>query len=103
MELYPLKLRIEHETDLVIVWNDEREQTLSIKLLRTRCPCSVCRKQPDEPAIKPNSLNVLSDSDLVPLRIESMHPVGNYAYSIHFSDGHSSGIFSFEYLRRLSD
>ncbi len=30
-----------------------------------------------------------------------MKPVGNYAYSIEFSDGHDTGIYTFEYLREL--
>jgi DUF971 family protein len=29
--------------------------------------------------------------------------VGNYAYAISFSDGHSSGIYSLELLRQLGD
>jgi DUF971 family protein len=32
-----------------------------------------------------------------------MEPVGNYAYSIHFSDGHDTGIFTFEFLRQLGE
>jgi DUF971 family protein len=30
-----------------------------------------------------------------------MNPVGNYAYSIHFSDGHNTGIYTLESLRNL--
>jgi DUF971 family protein len=33
------------------------------------------------------------------MRVESMRPVGSYAYQIGFSDGHSSGIFPFSLLR----
>ena len=35
------------------------------------------------------------------LSIAGMQPVGQYAYSIEFSDGHSSGIYTLEYLREL--
>ena len=38
---------------------------------------------------------------LAPLAIAGMKPVGQYAYSIEFSDGHSSGIYTLEYLREL--
>jgi DUF971 family protein len=48
-----------------------------------------------------NALPVLSIAETMPLDIVLMHPVGNYAYNIHFSDGHSSGIFTFELLRSL--
>ena len=50
---------------------------------------------------RPLSLPVLSMAEAQPLRIEGMRPVGNYAYNIAFSDGHDSGIFTFEYLREL--
>jgi DUF971 family protein len=46
-------------------------------------------------------LTILSPAEAQPLRVLGMHPVGNYAYSIHFSDGHTSGIYSCDYLRRL--
>ncbi|MBI1901773.1 MAG: DUF971 domain-containing protein, partial [Planctomycetia bacterium] len=36
-----------------------------------------------------------------PLTIEGMTPVGSYAYSIAFSDGHSTGIYTLESLRQL--
>lgn len=36
-----------------------------------------------------------------PLRIAAMKPVGNYAYSIDFSDGHDTGIYTLETLREL--
>ena len=38
-----------------------------------------------------------------PLTIAGMQPVGNYAYSIEFSDGHDTGIFTLELLRELGD
>ena len=53
-----------------------------------------------EPA---GALPVLSAAQARPLAIEQMHPVGNYAYNIHFSDGHSAGIFTFEMLRGFGD
>ena len=44
---------------------------------------------------------MLSDAEAQPLRILGMQPVGNYAYSIDFSDGHDTGIYSFELLREV--
>ncbi|WP_097462324.1 gamma-butyrobetaine hydroxylase-like domain-containing protein [Mangrovitalea sediminis] len=35
--------------------------------------------------------------------IEKLEPVGNYALKIHFSDGHDSGLYSWEFLRDLAD
>jgi DUF971 family protein len=38
-----------------------------------------------------------------PVTIRQMTPVGNYAYSIHFSDGHSTGIYTLDLLRSLGE
>jgi DUF971 family protein len=46
-------------------------------------------------------LTVLSAAETQPLKITQMHPVGRYAYSIHFSDGHDTGIYTLELLREL--
>jgi DUF971 family protein len=46
-------------------------------------------------------LQVLRPEELVPLAVTGMTPVGQYAYSIGFSDGHDTGIYTLEYLREL--
>ena len=51
--------------------------------------------------VNPLQLPVLSPAEARPLRVESMRPVGNYAYAIVFSDGHASGIFTFALLLEL--
>ena len=42
---------------------------------------------------------MISAAEARPLKVESMRPVGNYAYNIAFSDGHNSGIFTLGMLR----
>jgi DUF971 family protein len=37
-----------------------------------------------------------------PLKMVTVEPVGNYAIRILWSDGHGSGIYSFEHLRKIS-
>ena len=46
---------------------------------------------------------MLGAAQLQPLSIVGMQPVGNYAYTIAFSDGHDTGIYSFELLRELGE
>jgi DUF971 family protein len=48
-------------------------------------------------------LPVLTPQQARPLAIVAMQPVGIYAYGITFSDGHSSGIYTYEFLRSLGD
>ena len=49
-------------------------------------------------ASKPTMLPVTTAAEAKPLTIESMRPVGNYAYNILFSDGHHSGLFTLDLL-----
>jgi DUF971 family protein len=46
-------------------------------------------------------LTVLSAAETKPIGITDMTPVGNYAYSIAFTDGHDTGIFTLERLLEL--
>jgi DUF971 family protein len=83
-----------------ITWSDGAKGSYSPRLLREACPCATCREQRAQPAT-PALLPVLKPEEVAPLAIAGMKPVGQYAYSIEFSDGHSSGIYTLEYLREL--
>ena len=83
-----------------IVWSDGAIGCYSPRLLRDACPCATCREQRVQPAA-PALLPVLRPEEVAPLAIAGMKPVGQYAYSIEFSDGHSSGIYTLEYLLEL--
>jgi DUF971 family protein len=83
-----------------ITWSDGHTAVYPPRLLRDACPCATCRERRAEPAAKP-LLTVLAPEETVPLAVTGMKPVGQYAYSIEFSDGHSSGIYTLEYLREL--
>jgi DUF971 family protein len=84
-----------------ITWSDGRKAVYTPRLLRDACPCATCRETRAKPA-PPPLLPVLSPAETIPLAITAMQPVGQYAYSIEFSDGHSSGIYTLEYLRELA-
>jgi DUF971 family protein len=83
-----------------IVWSDGHTAVYPSKLLRDACPCATCREQRAAP-VPAGTLPVLAPGETVPLAVTGMKPVGQYAYSIEFSDGHSSGIYTLEYLREL--
>jgi DUF971 family protein len=83
-----------------IVWSDGERSTYTPRLLRDACPCATCREQRGRPA-PAALLPVLAAAELVPLTVTAMRPVGQYAYGIDFSDGHSSGIYTLDYLREL--
>jgi DUF971 family protein len=84
-----------------IVWSDGHTAVYPPRLLRDACPCATCREgRAAAPA--PALLPVLAPQETVPLAVTGMTPVGQYAYSIEFSDGHSSGIYTLDYLRELA-
>src|SRR5437868_6989624 len=97
----PIQLARTAANGLSIQWSDGQRREYSVRELREACPCASCREkrsQPDEPV---SLLPVLSLSEAQPLAIAKMEPVGNYAYSIEFSDGHNTGIYTLEQLRQL--
>ncbi len=105
MNIIPTHIEREGTNAIVIQWSDGVSSRYLGDQLRKRCPCATCRekhtgKQQAEQS-QPRGLPVLSLAEAQPLRIEGMRPVGNYAYNISFSDGHDSGIFTFEYLREI--
>ena len=110
--VYPTALELTPTSSLRIVWSDGRDGTISLRRLRQACPCAHCRQQNSEerqpqspvlPAAGKGVLPILTPAQARPLSIESMQPVGQYAYGIAFSDGHHGGIFTFELLRALSE
>jgi len=99
----PLPRSIDRLADggIQLVWSDAVRSVYTPRLLRDACPCATCRERRVEPAAKANPLQVLKAEEIAPLSVTGMKPVGQYAYAIEFSDGHSSGIYTLEYLREL--
>jgi DUF971 family protein len=101
MNLTPVKLARSGMGGLVIEWSDGQQREYSVRELRDACPCASCRETRSQPTEPANLLPVLSLSEARPLAIAKMEPVGHYAYSIEFSDGHNTGIYTLELLRQL--
>ena len=96
----PTKLEITDSSQLLIEWSDGQRRSYEFGDLRKGCPCATCREKRKAPT---PLLPVLTAEEAQPLKILGMKPVGNYAYSINFSDGHDTGIFSFDLLRQLGE
>ncbi len=102
-ECYPTGLRREcGGAILSIDWSDGLCQTISVAALRRACPCATCREISTARESEPLTGTLPIVGGRPNLEIISMEPVGNYAYHIAFSDGHSSGIFTWEQLRSLA-
>lgn len=102
-DLRPVALKGDANS-LRIEWSDGVTHQLPWAYLRDNCPCATCRDpQPAPPQPEPGALPILSAAEAQPLRVSEMKAVGNYAYGIHFSDGHTTGIYALEYLRELGE
>jgi DUF971 family protein len=101
MPAQPNKLELIAPDRLRITWNDGSIRDYSPRELRDKCPCATCREKRNAPPPSPLQLPVISEAEAQPLRIVGMKPVGNYAYSIDFSDGHDTGIFTLDSLHEL--
>lgn len=83
---------------LAIKWNDGSETFLPLEYLRKACPCAACGGEPDVlgHVIRPHLTHTTTG-----FRLKSWQPVGSYALQLTWEDGHSTGLYSFDYLKRL--
>ncbi|HXM32891.1 MAG TPA: DUF971 domain-containing protein [Chthoniobacterales bacterium] len=85
--------------ELAIQWNDGAESYLPLERLRRACPCASCGGEPDV-------LGNISRPDVsyTPSSFELLgwEMIGGYALQPRWRDGHSTGLYSFQYLRRLT-
>lgn len=102
----PKKVRvlITEGKGLEIDWADGHSSAWSFLWLRNGCPCATCvderaqqGRQPGQPKPKPKDLLPMYAP---PAKPASAHAVGRYAIQFNWLDGHSAGIYSFDYLRR---
>ncbi len=93
--LSPKEAHFITESQIAVRWNDGAESFFTAQQLRQACRCANCvHEMSGEPILNPSS--VAPD-----LTFLDWQQVGNYAYQFHFSDGHNSGIYAFDYLRSL--
>jgi DUF971 family protein len=95
--IQPVQIVEESDSELKIVWSDDKENVYVAADLRRKCPCAGCVNEwTGERMLK---------ADTVPdnVTFTNTSVVGRYALNFHFSDGHETGIFSFKYLREIGE
>lgn len=92
---HPVDIRDVSGKELLVVWDDGSRTLYDYRDLRYHCPCAQC-------------VNELTGQRMVTLqqiksdiKVLDMMPVGNYAVRFQWNDGHSTGIYAFQYLRSL--
>lgn len=85
---------------VAVRWEDGREDILLGEFLRERSPSA---ENIGEKDILGHTHGGDGPRQFPGVTVTGLHRVGNYAVSLVFSDGHASGIYTWEYLRRLGD
>jgi len=103
----PAKVRVmkTEGTGVSIDWKDGHSSHWNFAWLRNACPCATCNeergasgREPGTPKPKPAGPLVMYQAPPRPLEVT---PVGKYAIRFKWNDGHESGIYSWDYLRRM--
>ncbi|WP_119072959.1 gamma-butyrobetaine hydroxylase-like domain-containing protein [Aggregatilinea lenta] len=102
MAVIPTNITLNQKSEeLIIEWSTGRTCSYPLGPLRLACPCVQCRGGHEKMGREhdPKSLK-----DLIPLTrvgAERVELVGNYALQFFWSDGHNTGIYTWDYLYRL--
>ena len=91
----PIEIGRAGQHDVKIVWQDAHVSVYPARELRLACPCAGCV---DEVSGQRRLVAASVPQDVHPLKIDV---VGRYAIAIHWSDGHNTGIYAFDRLRKL--
>lgn len=91
----PVGIKKVGNSQIAIQWADDHASEFTAPYLRGRCPCASCV---DEWS---GERRIVADSFPMDLTISKADLVGRYALQFAFGDRHDTGIYTFEYLRKL--
>jgi DUF971 family protein len=99
-----VKIHVTSGAGVDITWADRHASHYDFAYLREACPCATCNDQRENkqtfaaaPATASPALPLFKPKP----RAKAATAVGNYAIQITFSDGHSTGIYSYDHLRSI--
>lgn len=97
----PRRLDLKKDRGLTVEWPDGSTSYYSLAYLRRMSPSAEARELRESLAKNPLAVLPASAASSAPLTAIDAELVGNYALRIHFSDGHDTGIYSWQYLREI--
>lgn len=89
-----IDVELERERELRIEYDDGVIATFPLLPLRQACPCAGCRGRRDQ------ALDAFTGSGIA-VTDAALH--GNWGIAIRWSDGHDTGIYAWDHLRRWWD
>jgi len=99
----PEHIAISKSKGIKIDWKDGHRSDYALAYLRDECPCATCTGSHGTEPRKSNYSQPASPFPMFQpaLKMLAVEPAGGYAIKIGWSDGHSSGIYSWEHLRKI--
>ena len=104
MTAEPEHIAISKSTGITIDWSDGHHSKFTNAYLRDECPCATCTGAHGTEPQKTNHAS--SPASPFPMfqpvmKMNAVEEVGHYAIRIDWSDGHNTGIYSFDHLRKI--
>jgi DUF971 family protein len=96
--LHPAQIHI-IGSELAIAWSDGMETFFELEALRRACPCAACNGEPDVMGAGERPVPEYTSRSF---ELAGWEFVGGYGLQPRWGDGHSTGIYSFQHLRRLA-
>lgn len=102
----PTAIRVDKTggTGMQIDWKDGHKSSWNFAWLRNACPCATCKEERDasgrKPGVAKQAPKLLLPLYEAPARPAEVKPVGRYAIHFKWNDGHETGIYSWDFLRR---
>jgi len=100
LNIRPRQVEVRNSEGLLsIEWSDGHHSVYPLYGLRKNCPCVMCRGGHENMGDFDRSLFFLDPP--FEYQIEDIDQVGNHAVRIYWNDGHSTGMYQWETLRKL--
>ena len=96
----PEHIAISKSKGIKIDWKDGHHSDYGLTYLRDKCPCATCTGAHGTPPRQPETSTPFQMFKPV-LKMLGVEPVGNYAIRINWSDGHNSGIYTYDHFRKI--
>lgn len=101
-----VRIHISNGAGVDITWADGHASHYEFAYLREECPCATCNDTREKKVVLGEAASPFKPSPVLPMfkpkpRAQAATQVGNYAIQISFTDGHSTGIYSYDHLRNI--
>lgn len=101
-----INIHVSSGAGVEVTWSDDHTSHYEFAYLRDQCPCALCDDERKKKTALTGSASARPESTVLPMfkpkaTARGAKAVGHYAIHIDFTDGHSTGIYSYDYLRTI--